>query len=913
MGHRLSEFRLAVAVVVSLIVTGGTSFCAKADAQTSPVTLAPVITTIAGNGTANFLGDGGPATAASLNGPAATAVDSAGNVYMANAYSSRIRKVDTNGLISTIVGNGSCNFGGDEGPATSATICQPYGVAVDNSGNVFIADTYNHRIRKVNSSGIISTIVGNGTPSFSGDGGQSVNATVNSPTGVAVDATGNIFIADSGNYRIRMIRPNGIISTVAGNGNAGFSGDGRPAINASFNTTRSVAVDTAGNIYIADIYNTRIRKVDTSGIISTITGGSYGFSGDGGPAVDAQISNSYGVNVDAIGNVYFVDTYNNRVRKIDTTGIISTIAGNGTGGFAGDGGAPSSAQLNGPYGVTVDAMGNVYIADTNNQRIRKVQESTLNFGTIPVGHTSATQNLYLEVQNGVSVSSITVPQSEGGAQEYVIGTVSGCPLLVTLSANTVCTVPITFAPAYPGLRGVPLVVTASVGTFSFSLIGIGLSAQTVISPGIIDTVAGNGNSVFGGDGGPASSAGMLTPSGVARDKAGNMYIATYDARIRKVDRSGTITTVAGNGTTCPDPTTPCGDGGKATDAQFVQPYNVAVDEAGNFYISDINGLRVRKVNLNGTITTVAGNGTACADYTSPCGDGGLGTNANLGYPYGIAFDSSGNLYITEETGNRIRKLSPSGTISTIAGTGAAGFSGDGGPATSATMFHPLGIAVDAANNVYIADAGNQRIRKVEAATGLITTIAGGGSTGIIAANGAPATSVILSLPVAVAVDAGGSFYVVDFGLHAIDKVDSATGTIRRIAGVPGTPGNSGDGGSATSAELNGPQAIALDSSGAQYIADSSNNRVRRVTVTAAPLVFPDTAVGQMSASQSSLLSNIGNSGLVVTGVTTTPDFHVEFLGVCPPQCHIGSGNQLRSSNFLPAATGRVADRYRHYN
>jgi sugar lactone lactonase YvrE len=903
------SYRLRFTLVTAtscLLAVGGNFFNVDAFGQTPAITLAPVITTIAGNGTAGSGGDGGPATSAAINGPSATAIDAAGNIYIADAYASRVRKIDTTGTISTIVGNGICNFAGDGGPAKSAMVCQPYGVAVDNAGNVYVADTYNYRIRKINSSGIISTIAGNGTATFSGDGGPSVNAAVNAPSGLTVDAAGNIYIADAGNYRVRKINSSGIISTIAGNGVAGFSGDGGPAVNASFSTTYSVAVDPAGNIYISDIYNGRIRKVNTAGIVSTIGGnGVVGFSGDGGPATSAQISNPYGITVDAAGNIYIADTYNNRVRLItSSSGIISTIAGTGVGGFSGDGGAPTSAQLFDPYGVTVDGMGNIYVADINNQRVRKLQQSILNFGTINVGQSSSPQNLYLKIEHAATITSISIPQSEGAAQEYILGTITGCPVQIGLLANTVCTVPVTFAPAYPGLRGVPIIVTTSLGIFSFSLTGIGSSPQVAISSGIINTVAGNGSGIFSGDGGAATAAGMLTPSGVARDSAGNMYIATYNNRIRKVVPGGTITTVAGNGTTCANPTTPCGDGGAATSASFVQPYNVATDFAGNFYISDTNGFKVRKVDLNGTITTVAGNGTSCANPTTSCGDGGLATSANLGSPYGIAFDGSGNLFIAEETGNRIRKVSPSGVITTIAGSGVAGFSGDGGAATRATLTHPLGLAVDVAGNVYISDAGNQRIRRVDGATGVITTVAGGGSSSTIPVGGAPATSVLLSLPVGVTTDASGSFYIVDFGSDTIDKVDGATGTIRIIAGISGSAGFSGDGGSATNAQLNQPQAIALDSFGQPYIADFTNNRVRQVTVTAAPQSFPATVIGQISSTQIAFVSNIGNADLTVLGVTASTDFLVNPAGTCSGIAILAVGTSCNLSIvFRPLQTG----------
>jgi sugar lactone lactonase YvrE len=344
-------------------------------AQTLP---SGIINTVAGDGIRGYSGDGGAATSAEVNIPYGLAVDSAGNIYIADLENNRIRKVTAStGIISTVAGNGTAGYSGDGGAATSAEINFPYGVAVDSAGNIYIADFGNQRIRKVTAStGIISTVAGDGIVGYSGDGGPATSAELDSPTGVAVDGAGNIYIADLGNYRIRKVTVStGKISTVAGDGIQGYSGDGGPATSAELYYATGVAVDTAGNIYISDVVNVRIRKVTAAtGIINTVAGdGAGGFSGDGGPATSAELSSPWGVAVDTAGNIYISDVSNQRIRKVTaSTGIINTVAGDGTVGYSGDGGAATSAELNYPYGVAVDSAGNIYIADTVNNRIRAV-------------------------------------------------------------------------------------------------------------------------------------------------------------------------------------------------------------------------------------------------------------------------------------------------------------------------------------------------------------------------------------------------------------------------------------------------------------------------------------------------------------------------------------------------------------
>ena len=330
---------------------------------------AQIITTVAGNGTQGFSGDGGLATNAELGGIWGIAVDASGNFYITDG--DRIRKVNTSGIISTVAGNGWGGYSGDGELAISAEFYGPRRVAVDAVGNIYIADGGNHRLRKVDTSGIIRTVAGNGISGFSGDGGAATSAELSGPTAVAVDAAGNIYIADGS--KIRKVNTSGIISTLAGKDADSYGGDGGLATDAYLSGAEGIAIDAIGNIYIAEQNNNRIRKVNTSGIISTVAGnGTSGYNGDGRTAISAQLNNPFDVAVDTAGNIYIADFVNNRIRKVDTSGIISTVAGGGY-GYTDDGGLATNADLNYPSGVAVDANGNIYIVDEHNKpRIRKV-------------------------------------------------------------------------------------------------------------------------------------------------------------------------------------------------------------------------------------------------------------------------------------------------------------------------------------------------------------------------------------------------------------------------------------------------------------------------------------------------------------------------------------------------------------
>jgi len=333
----------------------------------------PLITTIAGNGTHGFSGDGSSATLGELSRPAGLAVNAFGQLFVADTMNGRVREVNKAGTISTVAGNGMGSYPGDNAAATSAELTSPLGVAMDSAGNLYIADEFANRVRKVNASGIIVTVAGNGALGFTGDTGPATSAEMRAPFDVAVDGAGNLYIAEGASQRIRKVSAaTGIITTVAGNGTPGYAGDNGPATVAELNNPNGVATDGGGNLYIADATNNTVRKVTPAGTITTVAGnGTAGFSGDGGAATSAALHDPAGVLVDSAGNLYIADSTNRRVRKVDTAGIITTVAGNGMTGFAGDGGDALSAAI-APFAIAVETAGNLYIGDGGSSRVRKV-------------------------------------------------------------------------------------------------------------------------------------------------------------------------------------------------------------------------------------------------------------------------------------------------------------------------------------------------------------------------------------------------------------------------------------------------------------------------------------------------------------------------------------------------------------
>ncbi|MGQ9634639.1 MAG: NHL repeat-containing protein [Bryobacteraceae bacterium] len=340
----------------------------------SPQAQAPgpyTISTLAGTGTPGSEGDGSPATEAQVNNPFGLALDSSGNLYIADQFNNRVRKLTPDGKLSTVAGTGKASYSGDGGSATEAALNHPCGIAIDSAGNLYIADTANNSIRKVTSAGTISTFAGTGSIGNTGDDGEATKAVLDHPIGLAVDSQGNLYIADTGNNRVRVVGTDGKITAFAGTGTAGSLGDGGPAKEAQLNRPQGVFVTPSGVVYIADTFNHRIRKVDTGGAITSVAGtGLPGYSGDGGPALKAALRYPKSVFVDRDGNLFIVDAFNARIRVVTPDGIIHTVAGDGIHGYAGDDGNALKARFRFPSAIAVDSGGRLYVTDTQNNRVR---------------------------------------------------------------------------------------------------------------------------------------------------------------------------------------------------------------------------------------------------------------------------------------------------------------------------------------------------------------------------------------------------------------------------------------------------------------------------------------------------------------------------------------------------------------
>jgi len=631
-----------------------------------------------------------PGTSANLRWPQGVAVDVAGNIYFAGYVLNSVYKLDTSGVLTRVAGTGIGGYSGDNGPALAAALWSPNGVATDASGDLYIADYVNFRVRKVTSSGIITTVAGVGTDGDSGDNGPATSAQFSELGGLAVDSAGNLYIADTASHRVRKVAPNGIITTVAGTGVAGYSGDNGPATSAQLNSPYAIIVDAGGNLFIADAQNNRIRKVSPGGVITTVAGaGGAGFSGDTGPAVSAQLNFPEGVALDSGGNLYIADTGNYRVREVATSGIITTVAGNGTNNFAGDNGPATSAEFSSITAVAVTPSGDLIVSDPSDFRIRK------------------------------------------------------------------------------------------------------------ICSGIVTTVAGGSY----GNGGPAPSLGLSYPTSVARDNTGNLYVTDRDnSRVIKIAPNGIVTTVAGTGSRGYS-----GDNGPAASAQLGEPEAAIVDGNGNLYIADSGNNVVRQIVAStGIITTVPISG-------------------GLNGPTALALDGAGNLYIGDSNNNRVRKMTAGGIVTTVAGNGTTGYSGDGGPATAAQLgYFITGLATDTSGSLYISDYIDKVIRKVDN-QGVITTFAGGGTA--VPGDGGPAASAQLSGPWGLAFDGLGNLFVAD--VFRIRQITSS-GIISTVVGESCCTSSS-DGGPALFAQNVLTAGLTVDSSGNLYLPDLNHYSLRILT------------------------------------------------------------------------------------
>ena len=837
-----------------------------------------IINTIAGGGSV-----AGAATGnyADIPGPTGVVTDAQGNLYVVSPSANQVYKVDPTGTtLSVFAGLGwpaedPMQY---KGLAVNGNLNNPEGLAIDSAGNIYIADTQAYLIREVQTNGNIITIAGSGhycsnPPNGCGDNGPSTgpNALLAAPAGVATDAAGNVYIADTGSNEIRVVNTQsspiqiygmtkplgpGDIGRVAGNGMmctnpaAGQCGDGKKGTSASLNGPQGVAIDKLGNMFIADSGDHRVRVMIPSGTIVAYVGTgttcTSGSCGNGGPASQAQLSNPWQLYVDAHDNLYIADSPTNMIREVTpgnnppTTAMISTVAGNGfacsttyvTTTFCGDTGAATAAELNAPRGIFLDSTGDMYIADSGTQRVRKVSGSGA---------------------------------SKGDINTYAGGGLSDGPATAAIFAANRDV-------AVDNAGNIYVADTAN-------------NRIRKISGGNVSTVAGNGIGTYYGNGKPALTANLNQPWGLTVDNSGNIYIAdTSNLVIRVVNtqssplslyggqlviQPGFIATVAGmNAKPCTGPAPGCGDGGPATSATFAEPGQVALDSAGNIFVADILANRIREININtGIISTVAGTGTACSSGTSACGDGGLATAAELNGPHSIAVDSAENIYIADTDDNRIRVVDSAGNINAFAFNGLFNsFGPDYVAALQSGYTEPFYVALDTRDNLFVSGSSiYYMIQRVDASTSPI-----------------------------------------------VNPVDSIAG---RNKNDPKYFGFAGDGGPAYGAWLDNFGAV-VDSSENLYIADGGNNRVREVSssstqglvpvVTIMPnsLTFPPTAIGVQSGQMNFTVANTGSDDLVISSSSISGPFNFVSSSPCSPGNLVAPGMTcVYGVTFTPTGYG----------
>ncbi len=717
--------------------SGNIYFAAQDAAYVYELSTTGTLSVFAGLGYGGYSGDGKKATAALIGGVTGLAIDSKGNIYLADAAGSRIRKVSPTGIISTVAGNGTkcdkAGICGDGGPALKANLNLPESVALDSAGNIYIADMSDNRVRVVNvgttaitiagvtiPAGYIQAVAGNslpcanvqGPPPTCGDGGPAHLANLTMPYGIAVDSTGNIYIADTKDQEIRIVAAGqGDIATFAGNGTSCYNqhsgcGDGGPPASAQLWAPRGVFTDAAGDVYIADTSSNRIRSVvKGSNVINTLVdkAGALGFTGDGGVATAAETDGPVGIFADASGNLLIADTGNQRIRSVTagTTPTITTIAG---GSMGGDGGLPTAATLANPWDVAEDGSGNLYIVDQGNNRIRK----------------------------------ITAP----GLNNAVISTVAG-----------------NGSAGYTGDGG--LATSATLNAPS----GIAIGSNNVLF------IADSNNLVI-----------RAVNLGTSSITLGTVVIAPGD-----------IATVFGNGQSCNPTTASCGDDGPALGASFAFPLFIGLDPSNNVFVSDYQAARIREWNVSeNRVTNPAG--TGAAGYK---GVGGLGNEARINHPGGLGV-YNGTLYFADQWDDIVQSVVLSTDIlNNYALNTLAKFVGDGGPCLKASMFNPLALRVSSVGDVYISGGNDNLVQRCGAATGIFSTVAGAPTRSYQAAfsgDKGPAINARMA-NLGAMVDGNDSLYVADGGNNRIRYVPLAADVTLSTAKLNlgqwpiGTPGN----------------------------------------------------------------------------------------------------------------------------
>jgi sugar lactone lactonase YvrE len=814
------------------------------------ITTAGVVSTFVG--TPGVAGESNGTTtspAVTFNLPQGMAIDPSGNLYVADYGGATIRKITAAGVVTTVAGAaGTTGFA--DGTGTAATFSQPCDVALDGSGNLYVADSGNHSIRKITPTGVVTTLAGKSGTAGQADG-KGTGATFRNPRGIACDGSGNLYVADTGNNTIRKIAPDGTVTTLAGAPGTDGSADGVGAA-ARFSFPNDTAVDKAGNVYVADELNAVIRKIAADGSVTTVAGLSRGSGRADGQGSVARFDRLTAIAVDDAGTLYVADYGNHLIRKVSAAGAVTTISGTGgVGGYQnGSGYIVNPTLFQNPTHPVTDGSGNIYLTDTGNNSIRRIAAD----GSVSLFAGSSTSVRGSANGNGTA-ARFNVPAGlarDGAGNLYVadsanqlIRKISPNGEVTTLAGRTLVTGAIDGAPdvaTFNQPSGVAVDGAGNVYVADYS----NHSIRRVTAGGVVSTYAGVSGEAGSADG-LGSAARFNYPRDLALDAAGNLWVADFgNHTIRKIAPGGIVTTVAGTagaiGST---------DGAGST-ARFDGPAGLAADASGNVFIVDSNNSTVRVLTTAGAVVTIGGT----ADVVGTAD--GTGSAARFNHPSGIAVDAAGNLFVSDNRNNTLRKGSTgtsggggSGGVGDgsgggtggggSGGGGSGGGSGGGGSGDSPVdpgaggaydndttglgfVQQPKGMVADSAGNIYICDSANHCIKKIDA-NGVISTFAGqSGSAGSADGTGSAAR---FSNPTGIAFDSSGNLYVADTGNSTIRKV-SSSGVVTTLAGAAGQSGSTD--GTGTTARFSAPQGVAVfTTTGDVYVADSVNNTIRKIT------------------------------------------------------------------------------------
>lgn len=773
------------------------------------------VSTIAGHGWAGT--EDGPGLSANFNGPFGTAADGYGNVYIADTHNNSIRKIDAYGNVSTFAG--SYASGTADGQGTAARFSAPVGVAVDSHGNVYVTDRGNNSIRKISASGYVTTLASTGFAA---------------PYGIAVDKLDNVYVTDHDNNEIKKIDAAGIVTVLAGSTTQGKA-DGNGSA-ASFFNPSGIAIDQYGVIYVSDQSNNLIRKITENGDVTTFAGSGVIGKADG-KGITASFAYPCGIAVDLTGNLYVADGWsNNLIREILPDGTVTTLAGNGT--STSTDGLGAVAGFNFPYGISTDKNGYLYVGESGGYLIRKIG-SSMAYGISPALPAGLSFDQTTGIISGTPAAgslatdyTVTGYNASGSSSFKVNINITAAPVIPvpTITSVSPATANIGDQITITGTNftGVPTVIINGTAATNVVLVSatsitanIGTGTQVGADSVVVNTTAPIGKAIYKNitittPGAPPIV--IIFPAPPAANPPVIAYTGpnTYNAgtAITPLTPSNTGGTV-GSGTPAGTATTLAGAGYAAmvnangTSAVFNGVYATAVDANGNVYVADTYNNMIRKITPAGDVTTFAGSGTAGAAD-------GQGTAASFSRPVSVAVDASGNVFVADQSNNAIRKIDANGNVTTI----GTGFSA------------PAGVATDAAGNVYFTDKGNNQVKKITP-TGTVSTIAGSGQAGNTDGS---ATAASFNNPYGITVDQNGVVYVSDQSNNLIRKITG--GVVSTLAGSGAYGAADGQG---TAASFGYPCGLATDIAGNIYVADGwSNNVIRKITSTGTVTTLPGT-------------------------------------------------------------------------